>query len=161
MKNRLLLSFLLLFASRLPAAGLDSPDFRNLFAREQAPPGVVVELIEWQPGSWQWATPLLIELRERLRQRFPGTDLAIVSHGGEQFQLTRERRSEQPQATAGLQGLVDDGVDLFVCGTHSSWRDVPEDAYLDFVKVAPSGPARINDYIELGYVHVRLDRPEP
>jgi len=141
------------------AAGLDTPDIRKLFDLPEAPPGVVVELIEWEAGSWQWATPLLIELRQRLRQRFPETDLAIVSHGGEQFQLTRERRDEQPQALARLQGLVDDGVDLFVCGTHSSWRDVPDSAYLDFVKVAPSGPARINDYIELGYVHIRLDRP--
>lgn len=150
---------LLLGVSPVWAAGLDSPDFRNLFAREEAPPGVVVELIEWERNSWQWATPLLIELRERLRQRFPEADLAIVSHGGEQFQLTRQRQAEQLEALRQLQGLVDDGVDLFVCGTHSSWREVPADAYLEFVQVAPSGPARINDYVDLGYVHVRLDRP--
>ncbi len=160
MKPRLLLCLVLILGlSTATAGGLDSPDFRNLFARQEAPPGVVVELIEWDSNSWQWATPLLIELRERLRQRFPETDLAIVSHGGEQFQLTRERRAEQPEALRQLQGLVDDGVDLFVCGTHSSWRDVPADAYLEFVRVAPSGPARINDYIDLGYVPVRLDRP--
>ncbi len=159
--NRLLV-LLLLTVMALPgvrAAGLDTPDMHRLFAREEAPPGVVVELIEWQDNSWQWATPLLIELRERLRQRWPDTDLAIVSHGGEQFQLTREQRGQQPRALAQLQGLVEDGVDLFVCGTHSSWRDVPQEAYLDFVQVAPSGPARINDYVDLGYVHIRLDRP--
>ena len=157
-----LLALLLLTVMALPgvrAAGLDTPDMHRLFAREEAPPGVVVELIEWQDNSWQWATPLLIELRERLRQRWPDTDLAIVSHGGEQFQLTREQRGQQPRALAQLQGLVEDGVDLFVCGTHSSWRDVPQEAYLDFVQVAPSGPARINDYVDLGYVHIRLDRP--
>jgi len=159
--NRLLV-LLLLTVMALPdvrAAGLDTPDMHRLFAREEAPPGVVVELIEWQDNSWQWATPLLIELRDRLRQRWPDTDLAIVSHGGEQFQLTREQRGQQPRALAQLQGLVEDGVDLFVCGTHSSWRDVPQEAYLDFVQVALSGPARINDYVDLGYVHIRLDRP--
>jgi hypothetical protein len=47
-------------------------------------------------------------------------------------------------------------VSLHVCGTHSSWYDIPESSYIDIVDVAVSGPAKINDYINLGYQPIQL-----
>ena len=122
--------------------------------------GVVFELVSWDEDTWTWAAPMLAELRRQLRMKYPEIDVVVVSHGGEQFELTTERREEQPEAIQQLASLSEDGMSLHVCGTHSSWQDVPEDAYLDFVDVAPSGPAQINDYIKLGYRHILLDQPE-
>ena len=117
----------------------------RLLQAEQAPDGVVFELISWDQKTWQWAAPMI--------------DVAVVSHGGEQFQLTKSAAQQQPRAIAQLQSLTDEGVNLHVCGTHSYWNDVEESAYLDMVDVSPSGPAQINDYIKLGYTHILLQKP--
>jgi len=55
--------------------------------------------------------------------------------------------------------LSDEGVNLYVCGTHSSWKNISEDSYIDIVNVSPSGPARINDYLNLGYTKILLRKP--
>lgn len=124
------------------------------------PDGVVFELISGDPQTWQWATPLLRKLRNRLQKRYPGLDVVVVSHGSEQFQLLAEREGEQPQAIAGLRELAGEGMHVHVCGVHSSWRNVSEDKYADFVDVSPSGPAQINDYRALGYHRIMLRKPQ-
>ena len=156
-----LLPFLVVLVWVLPVAAEEfrDADVDRLLAASEAPDGVVFELISWDDKTWTWASPMIRDLREQLKQRFPDIDVAVVSHGGEQFQLTRQREDEQPQAIAQLASLTGEGVDLHVCGTHSYWNDVPEDAYLDFVDVSPSGPAQINDYIRLGYTHILLQKP--
>lgn len=131
----------------------------KLIQAKEAPDGVVFELISWDERTWTWAAPMITALRHQLKQKFPDIDVVLVSHGGEQFQLTQERQHEQPEAIAQLQSLSEDGMSLHVCGTHSSWKDVPDTAYIDIIDVSPSGPAQINDYIKLGYTHILLQKP--
>lgn len=145
--------------SPLYAVEYSSLEIEKLLQRQQAPDGVVFELISWDDRTWTWAAPMIASLRQQLRQRFPDLDVVVVSHGGEQFQLTKDHKEQQPEAIAQLQNLTEDGVNLHVCGTHSSWNDVPDTAYMDFVDVSPSGPAQINDYIKLGYEHILLRKP--
>ena len=144
----------------LSADSYHNAEVTRLLNDDRAPDGVVFELISWDDKTWTWAAPMLSDLRRQLRQKFPDIDVVVVSHGGEQFQLTHERQQEQPQAISQLASLSEDGMNVHVCGTHSSWQDVPESAYLKFVDVSPSGPAQINDYIKLGYHHVVLNKPE-
>ena len=118
------------------------------------------ELISGDPQTSQWATPLLRKLRNRLQKRYPGLDVVVVSHGSEQFQLLAGREGEQPQAIAGLRELAGEGMHVHVCGVHSSWRNVSEDKYADFVDVSPSGPAQINDYRALDYHRIMLRKPQ-
>lgn len=141
------------------ASGYVHSTINRLLAAEEAPDGVVFELLSWDEHTWQWAAPMITDLRNQLKVKFPQVDVAVVSHGGEQFQLTKARQQEQPQAIAQLKTLTDDGVNLHVCGTHSSWQDVPDTAYIDIADVSPSGPAQINDYIKLGYRHILLQKP--
>lgn len=150
---------LLLCALPAFAGNFKHPDVERLLTAADEPDGVVFELISWDDKTWQWATPMIRDLRAQLKQRFPEIDIAVVSHGGEQFQLTRQREAEQPRAIAQLASLTEEGVDLHVCGTHSYWNDIAEDAYLDFVDVSPSGPAQVNDYIRLGFTHILLQKP--
>ena len=117
------------------------------------------ELLSWDEKTWTWAAPMIREFRQRLQAKFPDIDIAVVSHGAEQFQLTKNEAEKQPEAIASLRSLNEEGVNLHVCGTHSGWQNVDEEAYLDFVDVSPSGPAQINDYIKLGYTHILLRRP--
>ncbi len=156
------LSLLLLTIAFSPAHAeiYRQADVERLLQKNEAPDGVVFELLSWDQKTWQWAAPMIRDLRAQLQRKFPQLDVAMVSHGGEQFQLTRENASKQPQAIAQLQSLSEDGVALHVCGTHSSWKDVPDSAYIDIVDVSPSGPAQINDYIKLGYQHILLQKPD-
>ncbi|NNJ91251.1 MAG: DsrE family protein [Gammaproteobacteria bacterium] len=158
MKNIILLFVLCLFSLNLPATH-HYPSVEKILASDNEPDGIVFELLSWDENTWTWAAPLLKEYRKRLLAKFPDIDIAVVSHGGEQFQLTREEAANQPMAMQTLQTLSDEGVSLHVCGTHSSWKDVSEDSYIDIVDVSPSGPAQINDYIKLGYTKIVLSKP--
>lgn len=154
-----LVIFLLLFQSSLFASDYSSLSVNKILQSTEEPAGVVFELVSWDENTWQWASPMINNLRNQLKTKFPEIDIAVVSHGAEQFQLTRDKVYKQAKAIAQLSELVEDGVDLHVCGTHSSWRDVPDSAYIDIADVAPSGPAQINDYVKLGYEHVLLQKP--
>jgi len=158
MKNLILLFVFGLFSLNLSATH-HYPSVEKILASDNEPDGIVFELLSFDENTWSWAAPLLKEYRKRLLAKFPDIDIAIVSHGGEQFQLTKEEAPNQPKAIATLKALSEEGVSLHVCGTHSSWNDVSGDSYIDIVDVSPSGPAQINDYIKLGYTRIILRKP--
>jgi intracellular sulfur oxidation DsrE/DsrF family protein len=94
---------------------------------------------------------------KQLRTRFPGLDIVIVTHGEEQFALTRANRDNEPKLHSLAESLVDDQqVSLHVCGTYASWNGVAAEEFPEFVDVAATGPAQINDYRALGYIVVTL-----
>jgi len=138
------------------AESYSNAEVNALLAADEAPAGVVFETLSWDEQAWQKAAPLIADLRRQLRAKFPDIDVVIVSHGADQFQLTREREQEQPEAMAQLASLANEGVNIHVCGVHGQWNSVPEDAYLDFVDVSASGPAQINDYVNMGYKKILL-----
>ena len=161
MLRSLILAICLVLLSPLTHAdGYSHPHIERIIAADEPPEGVVFELVFWDDNTWTWAAPMISDLRAQLQNRFPGLDVAIVSHGGEQFQLTQSRVDEQPEAIAQLLSLADEGVDFHVCGTHSEWNDIPTSEYIDIVDVSPSGPAQVNDYIALGYRLIVLRKPE-
>lgn len=150
---------LLLSVQPLVAETYSHPQVERLLAADEAPDGVVFEVLSWDSKTWTWAAPMIRDLRKQLRERYPDLDIAVVSHGAEQFQLTQDAASKQPSAIETLSDLNQDGVNIHVCGVHSSWEDVSEDSYIDIVDVSPSGPAQINDYVNLGYSKVLITRP--
>ena len=154
-----LVACLLLSVNPLTAGNYSHPEIDRLLQSAEAPTGVVIEVISWDPNTWDWATPMIRQFREQLDQRFPGIDVAVVSHGAEQFLLTRDNLANTPAVLDGLTDLADQGVDFHVCGTHSEWRGVDESEYADLVNVSASGPAQINDYKNLGYQLVILRNP--
>lgn len=139
----------LLIASLL-AGQVQANDVDTLLKHER-PAGVVFELI----GSidlWDKRIPELKNDIERLRKKFPDLPIAIVSHGSEQFALTSKNKTRHSEAHSFVNQLVvEDKIDVHVCGTHASWFDVMPEDFPDYVDVSPAGPAQINDYEELGY----------
>jgi intracellular sulfur oxidation DsrE/DsrF family protein len=128
----------------------------TLISNNVEPEGVVFEILEWRDNTWKWASPMIKSLRNQLQNKYPELEIAIVSHGDEQFELTKNRESQQPQAINILNDMVMNGVSLHVCGVNSGWNNVGDDEYIDIVDVAVSGPAKINDYIMLGYEHILI-----
>jgi len=132
-------------------------DVDELLKREAAPPGVVFEIIAWQQDFLDEALPRIRQDIARLRKRFPQLEFAVVSHGSEQFALLKTKRYSFAQAHSVTKNLVADDVLVHVCGTHASWKQVSAEDFPDYVDVAASGPAQINDYLALDYVLVRVE----
>jgi intracellular sulfur oxidation DsrE/DsrF family protein len=152
---------LLLVMLLIPGSAAAQPQIEALLNQTSEPAGVVFEVLEEDEDALTWALPLVQQLAERLRARFPELPIAVVTHGREQFGLlTANKEGRLAGIHNEAQDLTAAQVDLHVCGVHASWDGhVPEDfpAYID---VAASGPALINDYRALGYEVVRLQEPD-
>lgn len=141
-------------------ANYSNPDVNQLLESNNEPEGVVFELIESDKKTWKWAAPMIKDLRVQLKEKYPNIEIAVVSHGREQFQLLKKRVKSQQKAISILENLVHkENVDLHVCGQHSSWFGIKPEGYIDIVDIAVSGPAKINDYINLGYQPIQLNKP--
>ncbi|WP_245795263.1 hypothetical protein [Thioalkalivibrio denitrificans] len=149
---------LLLLASAAPKA--DEAAVNALLARDTPPPGVVFELVENDHEALQTLLPRIRAYISALRARHPDMGMAVVSHGNEQFSLTRAQRDARAELHAAVEGLVRDAdVEVAVCATYAGWRDVSPEDFPDYVQVAESAPARINDFRALGYEVIRLRPP--
>lgn len=127
---------------------------------EHAPPGVVFEIASARPDSLSWALPLARTYIARIHQRFPDLPIAVVSHGREMFALKKDPAHANTPVKRLTQQLVADGVSLHVCGTYATRRGLSEEDFPDYVNVAAEGPAQINDYVAVGYLHIKLERPD-
>ncbi|MBT3447713.1 MAG: DsrE family protein [Candidatus Thioglobus sp.] len=153
-------ALILLLLSSTLMANYSNPYVNQLLESDNEPEGVVFELIESDKKTWKWAAPMIKDLKIQLKEKYPNIEIAVVSHGREQFQLLKSRVKSQQKAIAILEGLVQqENIDLHVCGAHSSWFGINPDGYIDIVDVAVSGPAKINDYINLGYQPIQLHKP--
>jgi intracellular sulfur oxidation DsrE/DsrF family protein len=132
-------------------------DVEALLATDEAPAGVVFEIVSGDADTLGRLLPGVRAGIERLRARFPGLPVAIVSHGEEQFALTTENLADDPGLDAIARDMVTGKeVDLHVCGTYAGWFGIDPEAFPDYVDVAAAGPAQINDYRALGYVLITL-----
>ncbi len=153
-----LLIFLLLLTTGPLQAG---ERMQSLLGSEQAPAGVVFEIVEGDENALEWAMPQVAEYARQLRARFPGIGIAVVTHGTEQFALERRYRDEYTEVHQLVRSLTEDeNVPVHVCGTHASWYDVTPEDFPDYVDVSAAGPAQINDYRQLGWVLIKVEEPD-
>lgn len=146
----------LLFSSGLFGADYRHPEVDRLLAAGQKPDGVVFELMAWEDNTWDWASPMIESFTNQLRQKYPAIDIALVSHGAELFDLALSQNNAEQPSIKILQSLSDKNVQVHVCGTYASFKGMGVDDFLPFVDVVPSGPAQLEDYIKLGFVHIIL-----
>lgn len=155
--SALLASFCLI-APGMPAWA-ESPIDPVLQAK-QAPAGVVFEIATGKSDSLGWALPLVKNYIGQIRQRFPDMHIAVVTHGRELFALQKNRQDNAAAPVHKLtQQLVKDGVSLHVCGTYAEKQGLHEEDFPEYVNVAAAGPAQINDYIAVGYVRIKIEKP--
>jgi intracellular sulfur oxidation DsrE/DsrF family protein len=149
----------LIAALFLASAGhaADHPVFTQLLAQDQAPPGVVFEIVTADPAGLDWAVPQVADYAKRLRERFPKLEIAVVTHGQEMFALQTTRRADSPEAHAGIEQLVkQQNIPVHVCETYAGWRGIRSEAFPPYVNVAPVGPTQVKLYLELGYVLIKI-----
>jgi intracellular sulfur oxidation DsrE/DsrF family protein len=147
---------LLLFAVQAYAAATD--EIEDVLQLRKAPPGVVFEIVSSDAAALESAIPKVNRFVRRLRERFPGLAIAVVSHGDEQFALMTRQGEAHEQVHALVRDLSQhQEVPVHVCGTYASWRDVAPEEFPDYVDVVSQGPSQIKDYIDFGYLHIQLD----
>ena len=120
-----------------------------------APEGVVIEIITGDNAGLDWALPRSQEYVKQLRRRFKDLPIAIVTHGREQFALTRKNQTAKSKEHQAVRSLLQDNyVQVHVCGTYAGWRGLSKEDFPDYVDVAAAAPAQINDYVALGYLRL-------
>lgn len=131
-----------------------------ILAAKEEPPGVVFEIVTGKGDALNWALPQVKGYIDKLRERFPDLPVAIVTHGQEQFALQKKNTDKAQPVHSLTQQLGKEGVTLHVCGTYAGWKGVSEEDFPEYVNVSPAGPAQINDYKAIGYVLVKISRPQ-
>ena len=159
-----LFSFLpgLLLLCLLPGAVSASVDrqIEEILNRSEAPDGVVFEIVESDDDALEVILPRIRAAIERIRERHPQTDFAVVSHGREEFALQSKYQQELAPLHQQVQSLVAEDVPVHVCETHAGWYGVTAEDFPSYVNVAPTGPGQVNLYQELGYQLVIFDLDE-
>jgi intracellular sulfur oxidation DsrE/DsrF family protein len=141
------------------AAASSDARVEALLAAGRAPTGVVFEIVSGDARALEWAVPKVAGYAERLRARYPGLPIAVVTHGNEQFALRADAAPEFAALHERVRRLrARDQVDVHVCGGYAQMRGVPPEAFPAYVDVAPTGPHQIRDYRELGYELVKVMR---
>ena len=151
--KKLLIMFVGLLGLLFPVrAAIADSDPETILSRDAAPAGVVFEIVDWDEDYLATAIPWVSEQIERLRQRFPGMQIAVVSHGREQFALLRDSSLAFPEIHKGVQRLTSDhDVELELCLGHANMRGFNASDFADYVSIEDSGPSRIAAYEALGY----------
>ncbi|MDH5710645.1 MAG: DsrE family protein [Gammaproteobacteria bacterium] len=141
----------------LACTSLWATEVETLLSAEEAPDGVVFEIVSGEKGLLSKLLPTIKADIKKLRERFPGLDIAIVTHGNEQFDLLTEKRDSETATHTLAKELVNvDEVNVHVCGEHARWRDKAPEDFPDYVNVAATGPAQIRTYVDMGYVVISL-----
>ncbi len=151
------LIFFNLFFSQATLATNTDKQVENILSLKKAPTGIIFEIVTGAANSLEWALPKTKHYIKKLRARFPQIDIAIVTHGNEQFALKTSNNKKNKKVHSLTQQLVqEDNIPLHVCGTYAAMKNVAEEEFPDYVDVTAAGPATINDYISLGYILIKL-----
>jgi hypothetical protein len=133
-------------------ASASNDELERIFASENTPAGVVFEIVDWDDEYLKRAIPWVNQQIVSLRTRFPQLDIAVVSHGSEQFALLKDADAAYPEIHANVQRLISDhDIKLELCLGHANMRGFNQEDFPDYVDIEVSGPSQIAAYESLGY----------
>jgi intracellular sulfur oxidation DsrE/DsrF family protein len=129
----------------------------EVLALKEEPDGVVIEIVTGTSDALKWALPESQGYIAELKKRFPDMPIAIVTHGREQFALTKKNQAKNKKVHSLTQALKKEGIQLHVCGTYAGWEGLTDEDFPEYVDVSAAGPAQINDYKAVGFLHLIID----
>ena len=150
--------FIATFIALFSTQSVASSNIDHLLKRDNAPEGVVFEIIDWEDDHLAEAIPWVNQQIIDLRKQFPNISIAVVSHGSEQFALLTDAKDAYPTIHKKVQNLITDhNVKLELCLGHASMRGFDKSEFPDYVDIEASGPSQIRAYQALGYELVVVD----
>jgi intracellular sulfur oxidation DsrE/DsrF family protein len=141
--------FFVFFSTILQAD--DAEEVAALLAKDEVPDGVVFEIIGDGGRYLQHALEKVDAYQTQLREKFPDLEIAVVSHGVEQFAFKRSQAEAYAPSHSLAKQFVEQDIPVHVCETHAGWLGVTAEDFPDYIDVAPAGPTQIGQYEELGY----------
>ncbi len=153
----LLFALIVLWSSNLFALS-GKQEVQAILEQPAAPEGVVFEIVDWDDNALSAAIPWVNRQIKVLRSRFPGLDIAVVSHGSEQFALLTDSQYVNNGIHNSVKKLITDhDVELELCLGHAHMQGFDATDFPDYVDISESGPSRISAYQALGYTLVGVD----
>ena len=130
----------------------------HILALEKAPLGVVFEVAGKDDGEYLPKALANIEnYKQQLKQTFPDIQIAVVTHGLEQFELMSEKTTKYPQAHGLAESLVKSDTPVYICGAHAASRGVETSEFPEYISIADRAPLQIERYQAQGYLLVIIE----
>ncbi len=129
---------------------------QQILKSKKSPEGVVFEILHGATGL-TWAIPKIKNYVSVLRKKWPNIKVAVVSHGNEQFALTKKNQLKFKQVHTDVKQLgTEFGVPVHICQTYAEMKGVSPEAFPKYVTVSRQGPQEIKNYQEFGYILVKI-----
>jgi intracellular sulfur oxidation DsrE/DsrF family protein len=154
LRNRFLLLIFALCSMAAKAEPLPDvhPQVDVILSEAAAPDGVVFDIETLDANALNTLAPYVRKQIHLIRERFPDVDIAVVSHGAEEFALQKQAQSDNAALHDTFSQLTQsDGVSIHVCGAVGGLKGLSREDFPDFVSYSESGMAQLNDYKALGY----------
>lgn len=128
------------------------PMVQELIDFNQEPYGVVLEMEDNDKTFALSRTDLVVAQVNALKDKYPDLDVVLLSHGPElhAFSIPGKHIDIYRELSEAGKLMV------HVCEVTANHIDLTHDDFPDFVDVAPSGTAQLNDYIKLEYDVIRI-----
>jgi len=124
---------------------------------QESPPGIVIEITSGDPLYLKKIMPELKKDIKNLQKKFTNLPVAIVSHARESLILSNDGSSKHKKLHNQIKDLSDNtNTTIHVCGTYASWFNISESEFPEYINVSPAGPVQVDDYVDLGYIHIEL-----
>lgn len=154
-RRRLISALAMMTIGLMSVSSMANQDLQRVTSLEAAPAGVVFEIVDWDNGYLGIAIPWVKQQIVALRTQFPGLNIAVVSHGSEQFALLKDADAAYPEIHSQVQSLITDhDVKLELCLGHASKRGFNASDFSEYVDIEAAGPAQISAYEARGYEKV-------
>jgi len=135
----------------------DKQEVDRILALEKAPVGVVFELIGRENGKYLPEGLKKIEAYKiQLKRAFPDIKVAVVTHGAEQFELTKDNAIKQSKTHDIVKRITAEDVPVHVCSTHASWRGKTENDFPGYVLASSGAGSQMQEYQDQGYTLVTI-----
>jgi len=135
------------------------PDVKALLEGSEAPDGIVFDIETLDENALTELAPYVKKQIQLLKKSFPDADIAVVSHGTEEFALQTQAAEQNAELHNMFNQLVvDSGVSVHVCGAVGGLKKLTQDDFPEFVSYSESGLAQLNDYKALDYKVIRINQ---
>jgi len=149
--------FSLFYFFSFEVAATDKQKIENILALEKAPIGVLFELIGRENGKYLPEGLKKVEAYKiQLKGKFPDIKIAVVTHGAEQFELTKENAIKQSKTHDLVKRITAEDVPVHVCANHASWRGKTEIDFPSYVLASSGAGSQMREYEGQGYTRVLI-----
>lgn len=129
-----------------------------LLSKEQ-PEAIVFLVMEYDEEALTWVLPRVLHYTRKLRQRWAGLEIIILSHGDEMVALQTEYQDLYPVIHQQVKELISEyELSFQVCGTYARMSDISESQFPSYIDVVPFAPAEIENYRIMGYQMLHLEQ---